>query len=86
MKYPTHVVVDTHDGYPFWAGADGELFTLESATAFARERNAEMKPEHRTYALFRLEPEYMQEEGNLPLAGYGKSYTLSDDGKVVHPL
>lgn len=75
MKYPSHVVVDTTDGYVFRAGSDGELFTLETAAAFARERNAEMKPEYRTYAVFRLVSENVE--------GY---YTLSDDGKVVYPL
>ena len=83
VKYATHIVVDTKDGYSFWAGADGNLFTLETATAFARERNREMKFPHRSYALFRLEPEYKntphEPGGFLP-------YTMSEDGKVVYPL
>ena len=77
MRYSSHIVVDTKDGYPFWAGADGVLFTRETALAFARARNAAMKPEHRTYALFRLEPEYNTDRN---------PYTLSKDGKVVYPL
>jgi len=40
----SHVVVDGHDGYTFWRGSDGQLFTFETAKAFAEQRNAEMKP------------------------------------------
>ena len=54
MKRASHVVVDLHDGYTFWKGADGELFGAESAAAFAEKRNEEMKPGHRLYAVFRL--------------------------------
>jgi hypothetical protein len=52
----SHVVVDGHDGYTFWAGADGALFTEQTAAAFAAGRNAEMKPEHRLYQVFALTP------------------------------
>lgn len=55
MRRATHVVVDTKDGYTFWAGSDGELFDCTSAAAFAANRNAAMKPEHRSYMVFRLE-------------------------------
>ena len=54
MRRATHVVVDTHDGYTFWQGADGELFDGTAARAFAAQRNAEMKPEHRKYEVFSL--------------------------------
>ncbi len=75
MRFPSHVVVDTIDGYVFKAGSDGELFTLETATAFARERNSERKPQHRTYAVFRLVASNVE----------GHS-VFSEDGKVVYPL
>lgn len=52
--YASHVVVDTHDGYTFAKGADGELFDAETAAAFADQRNAEMKPEHQLYEVFAL--------------------------------
>jgi len=52
----SHVVVDTHDGYTFWRGADGEMFDAASAAAFAAVRNAEMKPEHQLYRVFALTP------------------------------
>ena len=53
-RYPTHVVVDTCDGYVFRSGHDGVLFTVDSAQAFADHRNAEMKPEYASYAVFKL--------------------------------
>lgn len=52
--HASHVVVDGHDGYTFWAGADGKLFDAGTAAAFADQRNAEMKPEHRLYRVFAL--------------------------------
>jgi hypothetical protein len=54
MTYPTAVVVDTIDGYVFRAGVDGVLFTVATATQFARESNAARKPGHQTYAVFGL--------------------------------
>lgn len=77
MKYPTHVVVDTIDGYTWAKDMRGESFTQLTATGFARAMNQTRKPGHKTYALFRLVPEYSLEHGQ---------YTLSDDGKVVYPL
>jgi hypothetical protein len=55
-RVPAAVVVDTRDGYTFRSGIDGVLFTEEAARSFAGERNAEMKPEHRTYKVFLLVP------------------------------
>ena len=52
--HASHVVVDGHDGYTFWRDADGELFDAGAAMAFANQRNAEMKPEHRSYQVFTL--------------------------------
>ncbi len=54
--FASHVVVDTIDGYTFRAGSDGVLFTEATATAFAAERNAEMKPQYRSYQVFALVP------------------------------
>lgn len=51
----THVVVDTTDGWTFWKDENGKLFNEQSATAFAEARNAEMKPQYRSYKVFRLE-------------------------------
>lgn len=50
------VVVDTKDGYTFWRGSDGVLFTAGTAEQFATHRNAEMKPEHRSYRVYALVP------------------------------
>lgn len=52
--HATHVIVDTIDGYVFWKGSDGEFFTAETAQEFADHRNAEMKPEYRSYQVFTL--------------------------------
>ena len=60
-RYATHVVVDTQDGYTFAKGSDGELFGEATATAFAAARNAEMKPEYRTYRVFALVPPALAE-------------------------
>jgi hypothetical protein len=85
VKYPTHVVVDTIDGFTFTHDASGVLFTKGTATAFAREANAAgerigagpvlRKPGSQAYALFSLKPSAV--EG---------PYTLSEDGNVVYPL
>jgi len=56
VRYASHVVVDTSHGYTFTTSADGKLFTLVTALRFARQRNADMKPEHRTYKVFQLTP------------------------------
>jgi hypothetical protein len=54
--HATHVVVDTIDGYTFWQGADGKLFGQAAAEAFASARNAEMKPQFRSFRVFRVVP------------------------------
>lgn len=36
---PTHVVVDTRDGYVFWRDGSGELLTADSAAKLADKRN-----------------------------------------------
>jgi hypothetical protein len=51
---PTHVVVDTIDGYVFKGDSLGDLFNQERATAFAAVRNAELKPEFQSYKVFAL--------------------------------
>jgi hypothetical protein len=51
---PTHVVVDTLDGYVFRAGGNGILFDKQSATEFASLRNSERKPQYQSYKVFRL--------------------------------
>jgi hypothetical protein len=78
-RYPTHVVVDTIDGFVFYEDVHGNPFDQLTATQFARESNARRKPGRKTFALFRLEPSHMD-------STYQVRYTLSDDGKVVYPL
>lgn len=52
--HASHVTVDTLDGYTFWRDANGEMFTGATAQAFAEQRNAERKPEYRSYQVFSL--------------------------------
>lgn len=50
----SHVVVDTRDGHTWAKDAAGQLLTLDTARGMADRYNAECKPEHRTYAVYRL--------------------------------
>lgn len=44
---PTHIVVDTRDGYVMWRTRHGEPFTADTAAATAAERNAPLiNPSH----------------------------------------
>jgi hypothetical protein len=85
---PGAVVVDTIDGYTFARGADGELFTPETATAFAKHRNASSKLP--TYCVFMLaapaapggEPaavrQFLQELATGINAGHGNDWNGGD--------
>ena len=56
---PSHVVVDLKDGYVWNRSVNmtrGEGFTLESATAYAKERNEGLDPKDQTYRVFALSP------------------------------
>lgn len=53
-RCPSHVVVDTKDGYVFSSDSNGTLDSHERAMAFRDERNAEMKPEHQSYEVYAL--------------------------------
>jgi hypothetical protein len=53
-RIPTHVVMDTSDGFIWWRDSLAQGFTLASATAWAHDSNAVMKPEHRTYRVYAL--------------------------------
>jgi hypothetical protein len=72
MMHATHVVVDTHDGCTWFKDADGALFTLDTATRFAEQRNAEMKPQHRTYQVFALSS--VTTAGREAAPGHGAAY------------
>jgi hypothetical protein len=53
----SHVVVDTRDGYIFWRGADGKLFTQETACAYARMAHTyDKKGSRNSYRVFELHP------------------------------
>jgi hypothetical protein len=56
-KCPTHVVVDTLDGYVFKGDSSGELFDGPRAVVFAEARNMEQNPGFKSYEVFRLVPE-----------------------------
>ena len=76
MTRPTHLVMDTRDGFIYSRDSSGRPFNKERAIQFARDRNSEMKPGYRNYAVFELAPVF-----SVP----GR-YTLSDDGNLVYPL
>lgn len=56
MRMPTHIVIDLHDGFVFARDAGNYLFTEQTATQFTKERNDEMKPEHRSYIVAAVTP------------------------------
>jgi hypothetical protein len=56
LIYPTHVVVDTRDGFTWARDGDGTPFTEGTARAFTAQRNAELAEPGRTYRTFALLP------------------------------
>lgn len=56
MNIPTHIVVDTKDGFVFSRDRYGNLFDEENATRFAEIRNHELPDEHRTYVVCIVAP------------------------------
>jgi hypothetical protein len=53
-RIPTHVVMDTSDGFIFWRDRLAQPFTLAAAIAFARESNSHMLPNHRDFRVYAL--------------------------------
>jgi len=53
---PTHVVVDTRDGYTWFMGEDGRPMVEATAGRFATKRNDELPRERQTYRVFALVP------------------------------
>jgi hypothetical protein len=60
--HPSHVVVDTRDGYVFRTDSDEYLFDAETAAAFAKRRNPQLNPELGSYWVFKLVPEASPEQ------------------------
>jgi hypothetical protein len=56
-QQPTHVVVDTIDGYVYKGDTTGLLFDGPRAAQFAHTRNNEQNPGFRSFIVFRLERE-----------------------------
>jgi hypothetical protein len=56
-QQPTHVVVDTIDGYTYKGDATGVLFDGPRAVQFANTRNNEQNPGFKSFIVFRLEQE-----------------------------
>jgi hypothetical protein len=54
---PTHVVVDTLDGYTFTHDGSHILFDGPTAVKYATARNMEQNPGFKSYEVFRLVPE-----------------------------
>lgn len=56
MNIPTHIVIDTKDGFVFSRDGEGHGFTEGTATHFANLRNSELTPERRTYVVATVTP------------------------------
>lgn len=82
MKIPTHVVIDTHDGWTFWKDADNRMFTERTATSFAALRNSEMKPEHRSYVVATVTPVESPELSTAVLREQDTPPMIEATGKV----
>lgn len=55
---PQAVVVDTEDGFTFYRGKDGKVFTVKTAREFAAERNLDRKLGEWGFRVFFLEPDH----------------------------
>ena len=53
---PTHVVVDTLDGYTWSRDEESRPFNADTAVEYARERNEALVTTHRSYQVFVLHP------------------------------
>jgi hypothetical protein len=56
MKMPTHIVIDTRDGWTWARDVDGHPFTETTATLYAALLNDNSKPEYRTYIVAVVTP------------------------------
>jgi hypothetical protein len=56
MNIPTHIVIDTKDGFVFARDHGGHGFTEATATQFANLRNSELPSERRTYVVATVTP------------------------------
>lgn len=84
---PTHVVVDTIDGYVFKGDADG-LFDGSRAVAFAMARNMEQNPGFRSYQVFRLVAEASfapraEDSERWSCQGCGQVWPVRDSAQII---
>lgn len=61
MRMPTHIVIDTTDGWTWARDRNGNPFTDETAHAWAKLLNDERKPERRTFIVAVVTPEMSPE-------------------------
>ena len=56
MMMPTHIVIDTRDGWTWARDRDGHPFTEATATTFRDLLNGDLKPERRTFIMAAVVP------------------------------
>lgn len=56
MKIPSHIVIDTADGFVFARDRYGNLFDEQNANLFAEARNEGQRAERRTYVVAVVTP------------------------------
>lgn len=71
MNIPTHIVIDTADGFVFARDGEGHGFTAGTAAHFASLRNSELAPERRTYVVATVTPVLSAELAAAVLRGDG---------------
>jgi hypothetical protein len=89
VQRPTHVVVDTIDGYTFNKDASGELFDGPRAAAFAEARNNEQNPGYKSYEVFYLsevpsfEPKPRPDSPRWVCGGCGQEWPAQTSAQII---
>jgi hypothetical protein len=90
VNIPTHIVIDTRDGWTWARDRDGNPFTEETATTFYHQMNDDSRFDHRTYIMAAVTPVMSKElmaavirdnQETAPQIEQGESvnYASSDD-------
>ena len=89
VQRPTHVVVDTIDGYTFNKDETGQLFDGPRAAAFAEARNNEQNPGFKSYQVFYLadipsfEPTPRPETPRWVCEGCGQEWPAQSTAQII---
>jgi hypothetical protein len=86
---PTHVVVDTLDGYTFAHDGSGVLFDGPRAAAYAEARNNEQNPGFKSYQVFYLadvptfEPRTRPDSPRWVCGGCGQEWPAQSSAQII---